>query len=196
MRKVFLSVLAVFTFLCVFTGIAIAGTQTMQPDASWSDLVKPVVDAFRGGDYPFAASSAVVLLVALIRRYGALKVPFFGTERGAALLAFVGAFAGTLSIGLSGDGEFSSSLMFTAFNVALTATGGYMALKTFVVEPLLKSKWYQEKAPGWLKSALSVVLWIFDSAKHSPAIAKAEAAGDAAVVANPAKGMGEVKELK
>lgn len=185
-------------FLGVFTtGAAFAATGAALPDdASAIDLIRPVIDAFKGGDYPFAASLSIVLLVALIRRYGTGRIPFFGTERGAALLAFVGSFAGAMSAGLSGDGEFSRHLAFTALNVALGATGGYMAVKAFLIEPLLKSKFYQEKAPAWLKSILGLVLWIFESRKTPPAIARAEEAGEEAVKKDPPTGMGEVKELK
>lgn len=194
-----LKLLCVFilALLAMFTGVAFAAGATIPEDGSALDLIKPVIDAFRGGDYPFAASMTIVFLVAIVRRYGTTKIPFFGTERGAALLAFVGSFAGAMTAGLSGDGEFSQHLLLTAVNVALAATGGYMAVKAFVIDPLLKSKFYQDKAPAWLKSILSLVLWMFESkSKTPPAIAKAEAAGEEAVKKDPPKGMGEVTELK
>lgn len=195
MRFVRLAALFILVFLGVFTSLAFAAGQTIPQDTSVFDLVRPVIDAFKGGDYPFAASLSIVLAVALVRRYGTGKIPFLGTERGAALLAFIGSFAGAMAAGLSGDGTFSQHLLLTAINVALAATGGYMAVKAFVITPILESKWYQDKAPGWLKSVLSVVLWIFEN-RGKTATEKAEAAGDEAVKKDPPKGMGEVTELK
>lgn len=195
MRLIRLAALFILVFLGVFTSAALAAGATIPQDGSAFDLVRPVIDAFKGGDYPFAASLAVVLIVALARRYGSSRIPFLGTERGAALLAFVGSFAGAMAAGLDGDGSFSQQLLLTAVNVALAATGGYMAVKAFVITPILASKWYQDKAPSWLKSILSLVLWIFES-KGKTAAQRAEAAGDEAVKKDPPKGMGPVTELK
>ena len=182
-------------FLGVFTTMAFAAGAATPEDGSLLDYLKPVLEAFRGGDYPFTASLAVVFIVAAARRYGSPRIPWLGSRAGGAALTFAGAFAGGLATGLSGDGTFSWHLALMSLNVAFVATGGYVIVKELFIDKIIASKWYQEKAPGWLKSILSLVLWMFEHRGKS-ASDKAEEAGDKAVAADPAKGHGEITELK
>jgi hypothetical protein len=75
------------------------------------------------------------------------------------------------------------------WSVALPAAGGYSLIRTLLVEPLVASAWYRERAPRWLRGIVDLVLWIF--APPAPA-ARAEAAGDAAVAQDPPAGAGKI----
>lgn len=189
--------LFILVFFFVFTGLAFAANSAVPEDGSLLDLLKPVYEAFTSGHYLYAGSLSVVLLVAILRRYGSNKLPWFGSDEGGAVLTLVGSFAGAIATSLAGGSPVSLTMAWTALSIAVGAAGGYVLIKKLVVDRLTRSQWYQEKAPAWMKSLLGLVLWIFENhAKKPPAITRAEAAGEEAVKKDPPKGMGEVTELK
>ncbi len=75
----------------------------------------------------------------------------------------------------------------TATKIGAAAIGGFTALHKLI-------GWLMtwDKLPGWLKSILGVIAMVIGSS----AVTKAEAAGDAAVAANPAPGMGKPTEIE
>lgn len=193
MKSLKIAIFAVLTFLGVFTGVAVAAGAAEASDGSLMDLFTPVVDAFRGGDYPFAAAVMLVFLVAVTKKYGGNRFPFLASGKGNALLVLLGSFGGAMATALAGEGTLSGHVAWTATGIAVAAAGGYSLIKTLIVEPLQDSDWYKNKAPGWVKSALSFALWIFN--KPSP-VATAEAAGQAAVDKDPPTGTGTPTEIK
>ncbi len=188
----FISIL-ILLFLGGFTAIAFAAGATVSPDASWTDLVTPVIDAFKGGDYPFAAALTLVLLVAIAKRYGGTRFPWLASGKGNALLILIGSFAGAMATALAGEGTLTSGAAWTAFSIAIAAAGGYSLIKTLIVEPLQESAWYKTKAPAWAKSIIGVAVWVFN--KPSP-VANAEAEGQKAVDEKPATGAGKPTEIE
>lgn len=178
--------LFILVFLLAFTATALGAAGLAPEDGSVLDLLAPIVDAFRGGNYPLGGALAIVLAVALARRYGTEYIPWLGTKAGAALMVLVGSFGGALAAALSAPGAvLSFAMVKSATAIAVGAAGGYTLIKDLVVDPLTRSAWYRERAPGWLKAIVSVVLWVFRS--PSP-VARAEAAGQAAVDAKPPSG--------
>lgn len=175
--------------LLTFTATAwAAGTAT--GDESLLELVRPVIDAFRGGHYVAGGALALVFAIALVRRYAPGKVgKFVHSDAGGVLTALTLSFASTIAAYTSAGQSWKWSMLGTAGGIAFAAAGGYAMIKKLIVEPLLASSWYQNKAPAWMKASLRVVLWIFDKpAAAAETIKEAEAAGEAAVKANPSSG--------
>lgn len=175
--------------LCSFVGTALAATQATGEDQSLLDLARPVLDAIVAGQYWIAAALAVVLLTAAAAKYlpdaygGKYVRSSLGKMATAALMSFAGGVATWMTA--HGVSVPSAATFAAAGHVALAAIGGWMILHKLATE-LTATKWYAGKAPAWLKALLAFVLSIVGS---SAAVkAKAEAAGEAAVAANPAPG--------
>lgn len=179
-----------FILLAGFSATALAaGAATPTDQSTLGELVRAVAEAFRGGQYAFAGSLALVLAVAATRKYGSKRVPWLASDMGGAMLTLVGAFGASMAATLSGGASPSWHMAWTATGIAVSAAGGYALIKKLAVDPLLASAWYKEKAPAWLRACLDIALWVFtkpsDGAK---AIEKAEAEGAKAVEAKPAPG--------
>lgn len=177
--------------LLAFAGTALAGgvVNSAADESSLIDLLKPVIDAFRGGQYVFAGALALVLAVAAVRKYGATKIPWFVSDAGGATLTLVGAFGASMAATLADGSSPSLNMAWSALGIAVSAAGGYALIKKLAVDPLMKSAWYKERCPAWLRAILDAALWIF--AKPSDGekvIAKAEQAGEKAVEAKPSTG--------
>lgn len=185
MKKLYLALIAVPAFLIAFVGVAFAAGAVTPQDSSILDLAKPVWEAVAHGQYWVAASLALVLAVAAVKKYHPGKLgEYANTDVGGAALVLLGAFGTTLATGLlaTGTGVFSLTLAWTSLKIALGAAGGYSLLKKFAAPILTR---IADKAPAWAKPIFALVLWAFTSPDP---IAKAEAAGAAAVKADPAPG--------
>ena len=194
-RKFLLSVGVALTGVLVFAGTALAQGAVAGDNSSVLDLLTPVLEAFRGGDYAAAGALALVVLVAVARQYGS-KVPgavgaFLAGELGAATLVLVGSFAATLAAMVSGPGVATAAVVWTAAKIAFYASGGFALAKKFAYPVLVKLR---AKLPGWAAAILDVLLWVMDGGKAA-AIAKAEKAGKAAVDAKPSPGAGEPEDF-
>lgn len=186
----------VFSFLAAFwlgiAGTVFASSAVAQvvpsTDGNIWDLAKPVLDAVKGGQYAFAAALGLVFLVAAIRKYHGTRWPFLNTDAGGALLTLVASFGGAMATGMAATGAkaLTFGLAWASVGIAVMAAGGYSLIKKMLVDPLLASAWYANKAPAWFKSIMSLVLWIF--VRPDPVV-DAEAAGKAAVAAKPAGGV-------
>jgi hypothetical protein len=175
--------------LASFGATAYAADSVAGSETSILDLLKPVYEAFRGGNYIAGAALAVVLTVAMLRRYAPGRIgKFMNSDVGGTLSAFLVAGAGSVAAA-SPDASWSWSILKTAGSIAVAAAGGYTVIKKLLVDRLTASNWYNTKAPAWLKMALRVVLWVFDKpAANADVIAAAEQAGKDAVVAKPSAG--------
>lgn len=191
MQKTLTVILAVIVGLCVFTASAIASTAV--GDSDLIEMARPVFNAIMSGQYWLATAGALVLAVALLRRYGVKRWAWLGSSAGAAVLVIVGAFGAALGSTLAAGAAMSGSVAWVALKVALAAAGGFSLLKALLV-PVL-----ERAAAKWPKVApiVAVVLWVFRSPS---ALAKADASGAAAVKAKPAGGAdgvtGAPEELK
>lgn len=173
----------VLSLLAFFTGTAFAASAAAPDQQSLLDLAKPVFDAVVHGQWWVAAAAAVVLLCALARKHmpakytEGVKGDIIGTG-----LVFVMAFAGAIFTTLVGPGAaaMSAAVALTALKVAVAAIGGYNILHKLASWAVASGK-----LPAW---ALPIVK-ILTSMIGSDAVAKAEAAGDKAVAADPPRGM-------
>lgn len=186
--------LLVAIMLVAFSATGHAATAATGDDGSLTDLLRPVYDAFRGGHYIAAGALALVLVVALLKRYAPGKLgAFVHGDAGGVLTTLAISFAGAIAAA-TGDGQaWTWSIAWTAGGIAFAAAGSYAMIKKLLVEPLLASAWWQAKAPAWLKAGAQMVLWIFDKpAARAETIKAAEKAGEAAVQAEPSKGADEI----
>lgn len=168
--------------LLAFVGTAFAAN-TVDPtvgDPGLLELAKPIYDAIMHGNGWLAASLAIVLLVAMVKKWLAPRWPWLAGDVGGPLLVLFGSFGGALGTALMAGAGMSPALALVALKIALAAGGGYAMLKKLVA-PLLRS--LRKKVPAWMRPGFDLVLWIFDR----PGSAKL--AGDAAVVANPPSGV-------
>jgi hypothetical protein len=185
--------IAVFSFTA--TGLALAAGAAVSSttgDGSAFDLLRPVYDAFAGGHYAYAGMLALVLVVALLKRYAPAKYgisAFVHGDAGGSLLTLLASFGGAMATSLAGGAGISFAMAKTATLIAVGAAGGYAMIKKLIVEPLRNSAWYQTKAPAWLKAGLQIAFWIFD--KPDP-VASAEDAGQKAVDAKPGAGNAQI----
>lgn len=153
-------------------------------------LARPLFDAVMSGQYVLGAAMALVLVVSLVRRYGAGRWPFLATDAGGAALALVSGVAGALMTALAAGAAFTWGMLARAFLVTVTAAGGYSFVRKLLV-PLMML--LPQPLSAWAVTLLS----LFD--KPSP-VAKAEAAGKKAVADKPPTGadgvLGKAEEIE
>lgn len=177
--------------LVAFSATAFAATAVAPTDSSWTDLLQPVWDSFRAGHYAAGGAAAIILAVALAKRYLPGKAGAFANGAiGSSIAVLVGSFAAAIGVATADGAGLSWTIVKTAGAVAIGASGLYTLVKDLVIDPLTSSNWYATKAPAWLKAIMSVVLFVFSSKNPSaPATEQAAAdAGKAAVIAAPPTG--------
>lgn len=174
----------IFIAFVSFTTTAFAATGLEPENGSLIDLAKPVLDAIMGGQYVLAAALALILFVAVARKFGTKYFPFLESELGVALLLLVSSFGTALATALVAGSGFSAGLLWMALQVAIAAAGSWKLVKIFLeyVRP------WVEKGPAWLRYIFDMVVWIFEK-PGAKAIRKAEAAGKAAVSKKPGTGI-------
>lgn len=198
LKYITLPLVGLFCLITVFAATSFAGTVAQGDEQSWLELLRPVYDSFKSGQYLLAGMTALLVVVALLRKYagsipkvGPSIAKFLATDVGGVVMTLVASFATSMSIQLANAGV-SWSMTKTAAVIAVGAAGGYSMIKKLLVEPLLRP-WY-EKSTGIVHTVLGIALYLFTSPDP---VAKAEAAGTAAVAATPPTGMGtNVKEVE
>lgn len=173
--------------------VSAAVDQATNDTTSWLDLARPVYDAFAGHHPALGICLALVLFVALIKRYAG-NTSTFGAfihgDAGGSLLVLVGSAATAAASTLGNPGaSISLDLLKQALIVGVGAAGGYAMIKSLLIEPILKP--LAARAPAWAQPLFSVVFWVFDHPPgKDPAVVQATAitAGQAAVEAKPATG--------
>ncbi len=143
-------------------------------------------DAVTSGHYTVAAVLVVVLAVAAVRKLAAGRWPFLAGDIGGSLLVLIAAFGTTLASSLNAGAALTLGTVFAAFKLAAAASGGYS-----LVRRLGRALIGKVPLPGWAKSLLSSLLWLF----RDRAAEDAKKAGDDAVEAHPALGVGDTAEL-
>ncbi len=176
-----LGILAVVGLLFGFTATSVAAT-AVAPDGDLLGLLKPIYDAVMSGNKWAAAALALVAVVALLRKYVAPRWAFLMGDAGGSLLALLASFGGASATALLAGAGMSWALLWMSVKVALTAAGGYTLIKRLIVGPLMP---LINKLPAWARIPLQAALWMFGNPN---AIKEAEAAGAAAVAANPSAG--------
>ena len=188
--------LAILALLGVFTATAFAANVISPDEQSWFELLKPVYEAFMRGEKLYAGMLALVAAVALAKRYMPGKAgAWINGKHGQPIAVLVMSFGGAMATAISAGTTPGWGMVKTAALIAAAAAGGYSMIKTLIIEPFLRP--WAAKAPTWIRWALDMVLWIFD--KPTP-VAKAEAAGAAAVAAKPGTGIeavtGKAREVE
>ncbi len=199
--------LAPITVALGFLGVLLAGfvmsahaAQAVAPDdGTLLDLARPIFDEIMKGHYIASAALALILAVALVKRYAPGKFgTFVHSDAGGSLTTLLMAFGGALATATMGGAMWTWGMLPAAGQVAFFAAGGYVLIKKLIVEPLLKP--LAAKAPAWMQPLFAMVFWAFDrKVSETDALAGAKTAGDTAVLANPAGGVdavtGEAKEI-
>jgi hypothetical protein len=152
-----LAVLGLTVLMC-YSVTAHAATATMSGDPL-AELAKSMVDAIMAGRYLATAALAVVLIVALAKRYAPGRFgEFLQGDLGGALATFVTSLSGALAtVFLAGDSP-SWEMVKTAAGIAFVAAGGYALVKKLLV-PYLQSL---AATHAWAQPVLAVVMWIFN----------------------------------
>lgn len=206
MRKIISALALCLCFVAGMTGAFAAAAVPPAEGESVPEFVgdvsvetaKAVFEAFKNGNATLGVLLTLIVAVTLLRKYGVKKWPALGSDFGGSMMLSGLTLLGTLaaSAGSSGwSGVADPSVLWRAFKLAAFAGGGYTLVKRALKWALAK---WGEKLPGWMRSVLEAGMWIFDSAPGAGvavAVEKAEAAGDAAVKANPPKGVGPTGTL-
>lgn len=183
------TILLILIFIGAFTGTAVAADAAAAYDPSLSETAKAIFDAVMKGQWWVAASYGVILSVIGVRKLmpAAWKEGVRGDVVGTAAV-FVLAFAGAVAtVMLAPGATMTGAVALTALKIGVTAIGGYTVLHKIVG---WMTAW--GKLPAWAMSALRLVAMMIGS----NAIKKAEAAGTAAVIANPPTGVAGSNEVK
>lgn len=196
--------IAPLTITLGFLGVLLAGfvvsanaTSTVSPDdGSLLDLARPIFDEIMKGHYIAAAALGLIFSVALIKRYAPGKFgAFVHSDAGGSLTTLLMSFGGALATATMGGAAWTWGMLPAAGKVAFFAAGGYVLLKKLIVEPLLKP--LSMKTPAWMMPMWGLLFFVFDKkVSEADALAGAKAAGDTAVLANPATGTGVLPEAK
>ncbi len=192
-----LALVGMFSVVLAFVGTAFAAGAVKPEDGSLLDLAKPILEAIKNGNGWLAAALAVVFVLAAAKRYtpATWKLGrFFHSDVGGMLSAFVFSFAGAIATTtasfVAGGPGMTTAIMLAALKVGTFAIGGFVAIHKLATW-FVGTAWFQNHAPGWLKSGVGLLLALIGS----NAVEKAEAAGAAAVEANPAPGAGEPTDV-
>lgn len=177
-----------FTALCIlillgaFTGTALAADAVSASDPSLSETARLIFDAVMHSNWWAAAAYGVILAMIGARKLmpASWKEGVKGDVIGTAA-AFVLAFAGSVATVMMAPGAaMTTAVALTALKIGLGAIGGYTIIHKVIG---WLASW--DKMPAWALSALRLIALMVGS----NAIKKAEAAGQAAVDANPPTGM-------
>jgi hypothetical protein len=186
MNKLIVWLLGALVFVSIWSGVAYAAG-VVDPQDGTLDLAKAIHDAFAGGHYAYCAALAIILMVALVKRYIVPREHWLQEYAGSTALTLVGASATALASSLAGGGPITGALIESSLLVGVGAAGGYTVVKKLLIQPVIAP--LQDKLPVWAKPIFSTVMWIFD---RPPTAAQAEAtaqtAGMTAVVNDPPKG--------
>ena len=185
--------------LVSFGATALAAGAVAPSSGSLLDLAKPVYEAISSGHYIACAALALILAMALVRRYapkylGATVAKFVNSDAGNAISTLVVSFLGAVATGTAAGvhwGGLSTHLLWTSLLVGVTAVGGYEVLLHLLAGPVLAK--IETKLPAWMQPIVGLLLGVFNKdSGNAQALAKAQAAGQAAVAANPAPGVAGV----
>lgn len=184
MRRFYFPAFLILIFLGVFTSTALAQGAVAASDPAIGETAKSVFDAVMHGQWWAAAAYGVILALIGARKVmpaswkEGVKGDIIGTAT-VFVFSFAGA-VGTWAFAQSAGAVMTGAVLLTALKIALAAIGGFTAIHKVV-------GWLAAwgKLPSWLVPLLKLL----SSLVGSNAVAKAEAAGDKAVAADPPKGL-------
>jgi len=175
----FYATATVYAFLSFF----VATLAVAQGD-ELAELAKPLYQAIAEGQYAAAAALGLVLLVALVRRYGGARYPILSHKLVAPLLVLLASFGAAVASATLAGASLSVGMAYAALKVAVLASGGYALTKPYLAK-------LGEWVPSWAKPFVAILSAIVSakSGAKAAAIKKAEKAGDKAIEDSPAKGI-------
>jgi len=154
----------VYLVLLVTVRVAHAATQLVAVAAASEDplfeLARLLWVAVSGGEFVSIAVAILVMLSALLARFGVRLTRWFGTSGGRAVITLLVTFFGGLSAALAAGTEVTWAVLRTVFVFAATTAGGYSLIKALVIEPL--TPWMRDRAPDWLHLIWRGVSWVYD----------------------------------
>jgi hypothetical protein len=168
----------------LFGGFALTATPALAD--TLGEIAQGALQSFSDGNYGLAAVMLVVLATAAARKFLPKRYPFWRGDLGGSLLVLGAAFAATMAAALPTEG-WSLGLLWTSAKVAAAASGGYTLVKR-IGGALIGYASARGWIPGWANVALMFVLKMFQP-RGEAAVKKAEAAGNAAVMAKPSAGL-------
>jgi hypothetical protein len=175
-NKIFLVLSTALAFVAIFGGISHAATAAEQVTggSAW-DLLTPLYQAFAHGQYVYAGSMAIVVIVAAARRYGTAKyvgdglARWIASDEGSTILAFAFSLASTMIVqSAGGTSAVTWSGAWHATTIAVGAVGGYAVIRRLVIKPYLAR--LAGRGPAWLHKPLDFVLWIFATTEEQRAV--------------------------
>ena len=165
-------------FFGAFTGTALAADAVAASDPSFSETAKAIFDAVMHSQWWVAASYGVILAMIAARKFmpagwnTGVKGDVIGTA-----VVFVLALAGSVATVMAAPGAaMTTAVGLTALKVGVAAIGGYTIVHKIVG---WLAGW--SKMPAWATAILKMIAMMVGS----NALAKASAAGAAAVAAQP-----------
>ena len=164
----FASLLALIALgLISFSATAHAAAAVTPTDGTLLDTLQPVLEAFQHGHYLYAGSMALVLAVAIVRRYAPRYAPsladWFASDLGSAALALLGAFGASM---VARGADVTWGMVWDSLCIAFGAAGGYATIKALVIAPYLTK--LAGKGPAWMHEPMQLILWIFQETGSPP----------------------------
>lgn len=128
--------LALFVFLVPLSALA----QTLPSPDDGMSLLSAVFQAVSSGQWRLVAALAVIAVAFVLRNVLAKKVAWFSTKAGGYVISYTVSLAIVLAPVIQSGQSWSWKLALSLLSLALTAAGGYEALRE-VLWPLAKKVW-------------------------------------------------------
>lgn len=165
-------------FIFVFSWILFSSSISFAQDREVLDLAAPIWAAITMGNYALAAAAAVILVGAMLSKYGTRISPWFGRSTGRASIVLVSAFGTSLFASLHAGAHLSVAVLWSALNLAIHAAGIYSLAKALVLDPLQAWK----SAPRAVRLITSALAWIYNRvAPQETVSSRAETVSDRAM---------------
>lgn len=159
-----LALVLVYLVLLVTLRVAHAATQFVAVAAASEDplfeLTRLLWAAISDGDGVSIVVAVLVMLSALLARFGVRLTYWFGTSAGRALITLFVTFSSGLSSALAAGTEITWDVIRSVSIFAATTAGGYSLIKALIVEPL--TPWMRDSAPEWLRVGWRGLTWVYD----------------------------------
>lgn len=98
-------------------------------DFDFLSLAKQIFDAIMSGQWALVAALALILVVFVLRKFVAPKVPFLASDAGGAILVLATSIFGAFGNALAAGQPLSFALAVKALQIGFAAAGGWAVLK-------------------------------------------------------------------
>lgn len=160
MPKIFRPASLVFAFLVALIAFPAAALAQASGDPDPLALLRVVWDAISASNYQLAAAGAVVLIGAVLTRWGGQIWSWFSTGTGRAAIVLLTSFGAALFAAVQSGAAISIAVLWAALKLGATAAGVYSLAKALVLEPL--QRWVTRGAPGFVGSITKAIAWLIN----------------------------------